>query len=112
MSSLFFASFPLIILLCLVLFVPSFIVIRWKSQPIKSFLVATAVMFLVLLLLGVLSLKSPDTYSELAYPDIVTFAFFGLLFLSPVLAIIQWFGRRRYRREKKLSIQQTKEMFE
>ena len=103
---------PILIFSCLVLFIPSIIAIKWKSRPISSYMVASTVLFITLFLIGFSALSSPNTYSEFALPDVAMFAVLGLFFLCPVLVIIQWVGLRRFRRQKKLTAQQTKALFE
>ena len=93
------------------MFIPSLIVIFWKRRPVVAVIIATLIAFLTLTVPGIFLTFQAMTKYGISDPQvmaggIVKSIIIGLLNLFygiPILLCIQWFARRRYKRNKDLT---------
>ncbi|GGX67123.1 hypothetical protein GCM10011309_15970 [Litorimonas cladophorae] len=106
----------LVILSSVLLAIPSFIVLRWKARPVRSYLIALGVLYLAISALMAWGLSGNEMFEaeepKFLFAEKIIFALAILFVLAPILALIQWFGRRRYKRELGVSREKTKQTFD
>lgn len=100
---------PLLLLLLTTLIIPTLIVVFWKKRPVLAYILAVLVM-LASVLFPTLAMvfgqmmeggvADPLIFSE-SIAVALSVSFFCLIFLSPILAVIQWMARRKYVRNQK-----------
>lgn len=97
---------PLLLLIVIVLFIPTLIVTLWKRKPKTALALATFILFLTVTLPGLIAtFQAMMTYGS-GDPQLmaggisraIMLGAIGLMVGLPILAFIQWFARRKYKR--------------
>lgn len=99
--------FLVIIGLSIILFIPSLIVIVWKRRPVWAFIVASIILFLMLVAPSIIEMFQAMMIYGTGDPQLIAGgistalarALLTLPITLPVLAFIQWVARRRYKRK-------------
>ncbi|WP_233349933.1 MotA/TolQ/ExbB proton channel family protein [Litorimonas cladophorae] len=102
-----------------ILLVPSLIVIFWKRRPILAFAVGATVAYLTMVAPGIIKTFQARMIYGTGDPELMAAgisealvnALFSLPITLPVLALIQWIARRRFKKKQALSDKAGKDVF-
>ena len=101
-------ALPVLLLgICIILFIPSLIVILWKRRPIWAFFLASVFLYLTLTAPGIIKTYQAMLIYGTGDPELMAGgissafveALFGLPIFLPLLVLIQWVTRRRHKRK-------------
>jgi len=99
-----------------ILAIPIFFVLKWKARPGRAFMIAIGTLFLTIMAISVLRILTAEAYGikldYLNFRGAVFASFFVVVICSPILALVQWMGRRKYRRGIALSAEQMTTTFD
>lgn len=98
--------------LCLIFLIPSLIVIIWKRRPVWAFALASIILYLTVAAPRIIGTFQAMAIYGTGDPELMAGGIssalveglFTLPILLPVLALIQWAARRRYKRGQALSL--------
>ncbi len=97
-----------IIGLAVFLFIPSLIVIFWKRRPVWAFAISSIIAYFTFAAPGIIKTLQAMMIYGTGDPELMAGgisealvnALFALPILLPILALIQWIARRRWRKKQ------------